>query len=264
MDRPQAHPHPHRYPSHPKPIHYNRVPIGGPDRPPVTQSPSPGTIYASPSGGREAASSSYPIPSNGTPKRELGSPGVKRESGARDDSDQTADRSSIATRRSSTAYPDVGNDESKLDDAGGEPQRKKQKRNKPTLSCFECVERKTKVGLLSPGSFQSMSTACDERSAASSLLTCRGPSANVMTSRPVLCLWFGLAPLELLNLVRRTCVSWSERRQGIRGRMLSIPTRETWHVGSSRSCPRQSCPACSSARTPCPCESIHVADAFSV
>ena len=26
------------------------------------------------------------------------------------------------------------------------PQKKKQKRNKPTLSCEECVERKTKVG----------------------------------------------------------------------------------------------------------------------
>jgi hypothetical protein len=30
-------------------------------------------------------------------------------------------------------------------DVNGEPARKKQKRNKPTLSCFECVERKTKV-----------------------------------------------------------------------------------------------------------------------
>ncbi|EGO59876.1 hypothetical protein NEUTE1DRAFT_121582 [Neurospora tetrasperma FGSC 2508] len=30
---------------------------------------------------------------------------------------------------------------------GGGPQRKKQKRNKPTLSCFECVERKTKVSI---------------------------------------------------------------------------------------------------------------------
>lgn len=155
MDRPHAqaqahpHPHPHRYPSHTKPIHYNRVPIGGPDRPPVTQSPSPGTIYASPSGDREI--SSYPIPSNGSPKRELGSPDIKRESGARDDSDQTADRSSVATRRSSTAYPDVSNEESKAEDAAGEPQRKKQKRNKPTLSCFECVERKTKVGLFCPG-----------------------------------------------------------------------------------------------------------------
>jgi hypothetical protein len=29
----------------------------------------------------------------------------------------------------------------------GQPQKKKQKRNKPTLSCFECVERKTKAGL---------------------------------------------------------------------------------------------------------------------
>lgn len=28
--------------------------------------------------------------------------------------------------------------------ADGQPQKKKQKRNKPTLSCFECVERKTK------------------------------------------------------------------------------------------------------------------------
>lgn len=150
MDRPhaQSHPHPHRYPSHSKPIHYNRVPIGGPDRPPVTQSPSPGTIYASPSGGRET--SSYPIPSNGSPKRELGSPDIKRESGARDDSDQTADRSSIATRRSSTAYPDASNEELKPEDAADEPQRKKQKRNKPTLSCFECVERKTKVCLLLP------------------------------------------------------------------------------------------------------------------
>ncbi|KAH8759343.1 Zn(II)2Cys6 transcription factor [Diaporthe sp. PMI_573] len=150
MDRPpaqaqaQAHPHSRHYPSHSKPIHYNRVPIGGPDRPPVTQLSSPGTIYASPSGGRESSSSSYPVPSNSSPKRELGSPGIKRESGPRDDSDQAADRSSVVTRRSSTEYPDVCNDELKPEDAVGEPQRKKQKRNKPTLSCFECVERKTK------------------------------------------------------------------------------------------------------------------------
>ena len=31
------------------------------------------------------------------------------------------------------------------DTEDGQPQRKKQKRNKPTLSCEECVERKTKV-----------------------------------------------------------------------------------------------------------------------
>lgn len=27
----------------------------------------------------------------------------------------------------------------------GDPEKKKRKRNKPTLSCFECVERKTKA-----------------------------------------------------------------------------------------------------------------------
>ncbi len=30
----------------------------------------------------------------------------------------------------------------------GEPVKKKQKRNKPTLSCSDCVERKTKVSLV--------------------------------------------------------------------------------------------------------------------
>jgi hypothetical protein len=30
----------------------------------------------------------------------------------------------------------------------GQPAKKKQKRNKPTLSCEECVERKTKVSFL--------------------------------------------------------------------------------------------------------------------
>lgn len=148
----------------------------------MTQSPSPGTIYASPSGGRET--SSYPVPSNGSPKRDLGSPDIKRESGARDDSDQTADRSSIATRRSSTAYPDVSNEEVKPEDATGEPQRKRQKRNKPTLSCFECVERKTKVSLLSMAHFQPhFTTTQDERSAAYSCITCLGLFTDLTMSR---------------------------------------------------------------------------------
>lgn len=148
----------------------------------MTQSPSPGTIYASPSGGGRE-SSSYPVPSNGSPKRELGSPDIKRESGGRDDSEQTADRSSIATRRSSTAYPDVSNEELKPEDAADEPQRKKQKRNKPTLSCFECVERKTKVRPAFPCSSQLNSTthhhACF---AALSLLIWLGPFRLMMPS----------------------------------------------------------------------------------
>ena len=42
--------------------------------------------------------------------------------------------------------PDDDQDSSTASPAATEDQpRKKQKRNKPTLSCFECVERKTKV-----------------------------------------------------------------------------------------------------------------------
>ncbi|KUI68550.1 hypothetical protein VM1G_04510 [Cytospora mali] len=79
-------------------------------------------------------------------KRELDSPHIKREPGLRDDSESQPDRarSSVATRRSSTAYPDGNNEDNRSEDADGEPQKKRQKRNKPTLSCFECVERKTK------------------------------------------------------------------------------------------------------------------------
>jgi hypothetical protein len=40
--------------------------------------------------------------------------------------------------------PEVANPDLVRDDSLA-PQRKKQKRNKPTLSCEECVERKTKV-----------------------------------------------------------------------------------------------------------------------
>jgi len=41
-----------------------------------------------------------------------------------------------------------------------EPLKKKQKRNKPTLSCHECVERKTKVSLASPFRPVFLSAAC--------------------------------------------------------------------------------------------------------
>lgn len=183
MDHPQS--RPHRDSVRP-PIKYNPVPIGGPDRPPVTQSPSPGTVYASSSGetdrdrdkdrDRDSDSCSGPRDgsvngngnghghghgngsahghsnSNGSLKRELNSPHIKREPGVRDDSEYASDRarSSIATRRSSTAYPDVINEDARSEDADGEPQKKRQKRNKPTLSCYECVERKTKVGWCHP------------------------------------------------------------------------------------------------------------------
>lgn len=140
MDNPQT-----RRGESSKPIRYNPVPIGGPDRPPMTQTPSPSTIYASSSGDKEA----YP---DRALRRGLDSPGVKREPGLREDSDYPSEPPSAVTDRSSTTHPDAIPEDSRDDDVDGEPQKKKQKRNKPTLSCFECVERKTKVGLFSyPG-----------------------------------------------------------------------------------------------------------------
>jgi hypothetical protein len=41
---------------------------------------------------------------------------------------------------------------------GDAPPRKKQKRNKPTLSCEECVERKTKVSCIAPAQRQLKAT----------------------------------------------------------------------------------------------------------
>lgn len=126
-----------------KPVRYNPVPIGGPDRPPVNHSPSPGIIYASSPGSRESfqrrrASSTRTVPN---------SPDIKREPGQQGDPARPPAPPSAVTdhsERSSTAH--LGDDENRSQDADGESRKKRQKRNKPTLSCFECVERKTKVG----------------------------------------------------------------------------------------------------------------------
>lgn len=61
--------------------------------------------------------------------------------------------------------------------SGDMPRKKKQKRNKPTLSCHECVERKTKVRLFSclqpPG-------AKEKHHALLSTLTCRSLTPRLM------------------------------------------------------------------------------------
>lgn len=78
------------------------------------------------------------------------SPSIKRESGPQGDFAHPAGPPSAVTdnsERSSLNHP--GDDENKSEDAEGESRKKRQKRNKPTLSCFECVERKTKVGIFS-------------------------------------------------------------------------------------------------------------------
>lgn len=129
-----------------KPVRYNPVPIGGPDRPPVNHSPSPGTIYASSPGRKE----NFPGRRASSVKTGPNSPNFKREPGQRGDSAHPREPPSLVTdqsERSSTGHLEAGDDETKSEDADGESRKKRQKRNKPTLSCFECVERKTKVGL---------------------------------------------------------------------------------------------------------------------
>lgn len=74
------------------------------------------------------------------------SPTVKREPGLPGGAVYYPEPSSATTDRSSTVYRDARDDDLKSEDADGEGRKKRQKRNKPTLSCFECVERKTKVG----------------------------------------------------------------------------------------------------------------------
>lgn len=76
------------------------------------------------------------------------SPSIKRESGPHGDFAHPAGPPSAVTDNSeSSSLVHPGDDENKSEDAEGESRKKRQKRNKPTLSCFECVERKTKVGI---------------------------------------------------------------------------------------------------------------------
>ncbi len=60
-----------------------------------------------------------------------------------------ADRNGHGPSPGLGASPDDRDSSTASPTASTGPARKKQKRNKPTLSCFECVERKTKVCLCS-------------------------------------------------------------------------------------------------------------------
>lgn len=85
-------------------------------------------------------------------RTDLHSPNVKREPDLRGDSEYPPEPVSAITDRSdrsSTVFRDARDDDLKSEDADGEARKRRQKRNKPTLSCFECVERKTKVGFSS-------------------------------------------------------------------------------------------------------------------
>lgn len=59
----------------------------------------------------------------------------------------SASASTTSRHHAGDYLPDADDQDASTPVNGDEPPKKKQKRNKPTLSCHECVERKTKVGL---------------------------------------------------------------------------------------------------------------------
>lgn len=134
------------------------MPIGGPDRPPITQSPSPGSIHIHSAASSSRQLSYYDRSDRHSFDTDLHSPSIKGdpEQLLRHGSEYPPEPPSAGglssvpeyLDRSATAYPEVRGYILKpqdVTDENGEPQKKRQKRNKPTLSCFECVERKTKV-----------------------------------------------------------------------------------------------------------------------
>lgn len=134
------------------------MPIGGPDRPPITQSPSPGSIHIPSAASSLRQANYYDRSDRRSLDTDLHSPSIKGdpEQLLRHGSEYPSEPPSAGglssvpeyLDRSASAYPEVRGYLLKpqdVTDENGEPQKKRQKRNKPTLSCFECVERKTKV-----------------------------------------------------------------------------------------------------------------------
>lgn len=147
MDHARSHSHSHSLRGESsKPIRYNPVPIGGPNRPPVTQSPAnPARRNNHPERSSSNNLDHSPVNVNVNVKRE---PAAATREGPDYQSEPPPSAVTDYTERSSSAYPESGGNGVKSDDgadADDGPQKKRQKRNKPTLSCFECVERKTKV-----------------------------------------------------------------------------------------------------------------------
>ncbi|KAF4471940.1 hypothetical protein FALBO_1148 [Fusarium albosuccineum] len=130
----RAHPHhAHRQPplSHPSPSHrpaqqHSSTYSPGPAAPPPPTLPLPGTHPPSSALTPGSASTSPASVSHRLPSASA----------------------STASRHPTGDYlPDADDQDASTPANGDEPPKKKQKRNKPTLSCHECVERKTKVGL---------------------------------------------------------------------------------------------------------------------
>lgn len=92
--------------------------------------------------------------------------------------DLDAGRRSTETPSRDESHPRDGDSSTASPAGAGDGQtRKKQKRNKPTLSCFECVERKTKACYFLPYAVNAISCATVAAGAAAPR-QCRGPPSQ--------------------------------------------------------------------------------------
>ena len=126
--------------------------------PPSLSNPSPSHLppqhsTSTYSPGPVASHPTLPLPGTHPPSSAL-TPGSASTSPASISHRLPSASASTTSRHPTGDYlPDADDQDASTPVDGEEPPKKKQKRNKPTLSCHECVERKTKVRHFSPMHF---------------------------------------------------------------------------------------------------------------
>lgn len=118
-------------------------------QPPSLSNPSPSHLPPQHSGstyspGPVASHPTLPLPGTHPPSSAL-TPGSASTSPASISHRLPSASASSTSRHPTGDYQDAEDPDASTTLDGDEPPKKKQKRNKPTLSCHECVERKTKV-----------------------------------------------------------------------------------------------------------------------
>ncbi|KAI1011538.1 hypothetical protein LB504_002785 [Fusarium proliferatum] len=120
--------------------------------PPSLSNPSPSHLppqhsTSTYSPGPVASHPTLPLPGTHPPSSAL-TPGSASTSPASISHRLPSASASTTSRHPTGDYlPDADDQDASTPVDGEEPPKKKQKRNKPTLSCHECVERKTKLGI---------------------------------------------------------------------------------------------------------------------
>lgn len=133
--------------------------------PPSLSNPSPSHLppqhsTSTYSPGPVASHPTLPLPGTHPPSSAL-TPGSASTSPASISHRLPSASASTTSRHPTGDYlPDADDQDASTPVDGEEPPKKKQKRNKPTLSCHECVERKTKVRQFSPHAFSHFVSCC--------------------------------------------------------------------------------------------------------